>query len=400
MKRFFVLLAAVSLGCNPSTEDAAGDGGSTLRDVASVDDASTPDASVLPDGSTAPDTEAADLGAADTSALLDSGAQDVGPTPVAAFVAQGHMGRTTVSCDDGRSWRADSSLDDAARCFTGALDCDHHAGAGRGVEWGDGAFLTTFGWGEPGGIDRSVDGVTWERVLADTTFGGIVYGNGRWLAAARNARWSDDGGATWTAVTDTAMTGYNVRRAAFVPAGAGLFVMVADGETVISTDAENWTTPTLLPVNCGAGIQTDGGLAYGNGVISLVGASGNACSSTDDGDTWKESSVGGDVTSHLLFDGEAFVVWGRGMKYSSNDGDVWTSTATTPANLLLGPTAHDPTTGTYVGVRGGWQTWYEDQEFYRSSDGIDWQTLDATAFTGSHPIRDISLGWVNQADCP
>lgn len=394
------LVIALSAGCTAQTDpdvDAGeqaqvdggadetndSDGGPTPDDGGGASDMSSPnDAGDAPDGGPEPDLPAPDLG----------------PGLVATFVAQGHMGRTAVSCDDGNSWVHDTSLDPAVRCFTNDFDCDHHPGAGRGVEWGDGVFLTTFGWGPPGGVDRSTDGVTWTRVLSDTTFGGIVYGNGIWLAAARNAQWSSDAGETWNMVDDTAMTGWNVRRAAFVAADGGRFVMVADDETVVSADAVNWNVPSLLPDTCGDGIQTNGGIAYGNQAIVVVGGAGNACASTDAGDTWSASDIGGSVSAHLLWDGSNFVTWGRGMMYSSPDGSTWTATPTVPDNLLLGPTAYNPDTGTYVGVRGGWQTWYEEQEFYRSSDGINWETLPDMAFEGSHPVRDISIGWVLEDD--
>ena len=91
------------------------------------------------------------------------------------FVAQGDVGRTAVSYDDGYSWIGDESDDAAVVCFTDGTDCDHHSGAARGLAFGDGWFLATFGWGTPGGIRRSADGIAWEPVLTGTTFGGIAY---------------------------------------------------------------------------------------------------------------------------------------------------------------------------------------------------------------------------------
>jgi len=59
----------------------------------------------------------------------DAGSGDAGSTPV--FVAQGHAGRTTVSCDDGNTWVANRSDNDSIVCFTNGVDCDHQSGAGR-----------------------------------------------------------------------------------------------------------------------------------------------------------------------------------------------------------------------------------------------------------------------------
>ena len=33
------------------------------------------------------------------------------------------------------------------RCFEGTLDCDHSENAGRGIAYGDGWFVVTWGWG-------------------------------------------------------------------------------------------------------------------------------------------------------------------------------------------------------------------------------------------------------------
>src|SRR5262245_52167588 len=103
----------------------------------------------------APDAEARDGsgGSADASAMdaatRDASAADGGDNGlVPVFVAQGHVGRTTISCDDGRTWVGNRSDDDSIRCFSG-VDCDHHPGAAHGVVFGHGWFFATFGWGQP-----------------------------------------------------------------------------------------------------------------------------------------------------------------------------------------------------------------------------------------------------------
>jgi len=44
-------------------------------------------------------------------------------------------------------------------------------------------------------------------------------------------------------------------------------------------------------------------------------------------------------------------------------------------------------------VRGGWQVWYDQQRFYRSADGVRWETLAAGSYVGSHPINFIEFGY-------
>lgn len=51
--------------------------------------------------------------------------------------------------------------------------------------------------------------------------------------------------------------------------------------------------------------------------------------------------------------------------------------------------------GTFVAVRGGWQSSYEFQEIYRSSDGRSWEVLAPGSFVGSHPIHHVAFGYVD-----
>lgn len=75
-------------------------------------------------------------GASGGSASGGGTAVDAGT--VSLFVAIGHVTRSIVSCDDGRTWVANRSDNDEIRCFTsapdgGSADCDHRYGAGRGI---------------------------------------------------------------------------------------------------------------------------------------------------------------------------------------------------------------------------------------------------------------------------
>lgn len=181
--------------------------------------------------------------------------------------AQGHAGRTIISCDDGRTWVADRSDEEWNYCSNN--DCDHGSGAGRGITWGDGWFFATFGWGSPGTVRRSRDGVSWEPVLDGETFGGLVYGNARLVAASRNGQYSDDDGGTWSDFGSVALSTWNVRDAALVPYDGGRFIMTARddvSEIVVSTDGVSWTQPQSAPSDCGGG-SYQGRIVYGNGTI-------------------------------------------------------------------------------------------------------------------------------------
>ena len=342
----------------------------------------------------------------------------VNPTAVPMFIAQGMVGRTIVSCDDGKSWVANRSDDDTYPCFSDVdHDCDHHSGAGRGITYGAGYFVTTFGWGKPGSIRRSRNGTDWETTLEGKTFAGIVFGADRFVAGERPPQASTDSGGTWTAGGSPDSMVWNVRRTGFAAHDGGRFFLAFEGggmrDLNVSADSgATWKRPTTLPSECAGDMQWSGGFAYGNGVALVLGGTGIACTSKDGGDTWTATNIGGTVDSRLVWNGTAFETWGRAnngqggtypARFTSNDGSAWMATAIqvrtknadgttkTSPGPDLGAVARSDA-GTYVGVNGGWQQWYDKQRFYRSEDGVTWDTLDAADYVGNHPIQFIAFG--------
>ena len=98
----------------------------------------------------------------------------------------------------------------------------------------------------------------------------------------------------------------------------------------------------------------------------------------------------------MVFDGSQFLTWSSTARFSSADGVTWNETPFSPASVRPGPAAINPDTGTIVAARGGWQVWYDQQAFYRSTDGgVTWTVLSSGDFTGSHPIREITFGWAD-----
>lgn len=325
----------------------------------------------------------------------DPPGDDAGPSAVPILVAQGYAGRTTISCDDGRTWIEDRSLDDAIRCFApGGPDCDHHAGRAKGIVYSHGWFVATWGWGEPGSVQRSRDGVSWETTLAGQTFGGIAASEDVLLLGARSARASDDDGATWSDPIASMLSGWNVRRAGFAPYDEGRFVLVGDaGDVTLSSDAgATWWRPDVLPAACGAGIQNDGGIGFVAGAIVIVGGDGSVCRSTDGGVTWTEHAIGSDVSSaEVVASGDELWVWGGGRAWRTHDGATWEGTPLVPAGTSIGAVARS-LEGTFVAVNAGWNRWYEQQRFLRSTDGIVWEELSPGTFAQGHPIHQIRPG--------
>ena len=334
-------------------------------------------------------------GSSSGSSSGQGGAGGAHPGLVPMFVAQGHVGRTMISCDRGKTWVANRSDDDTAVCFENNFDCDHGPGAANGVVWGDGWFYGTFGWGQPGSVRRSHDGVTWEKVVNDTTFGGMAFGGGKILAGSRYPRLSSDAGATWTELAEVPLDIWNIREVGFAGYETGRFVLVGnDGDKrqiAVSADGgKGWTLPAV-PDDCNVSFYRAGGIAFGNGVLLITDGGAHVCRSVDGGATWKAADAGGAIESQLLWTGKEFMGWGGGTLRRSADGLSWKAQPITPS-VNIGPAAVSDD-GALVASGGGWNTWYAAQKFYRSDDGVTWQELPAGDFVGSHPITAITFGW-------
>lgn len=352
---------------------------------------------------------------------------DVGQELVPMFVAQGHVGRTVISCDDGRTWGADRAFDSEGhalacgqvqqvRCFeegsgcsfmkngeceqvANKCDCDHHPGAANGLTWGDGWFVGTWGWGPRGGVMRSQDGRSWEMVVEETTFAGIAHGGGRFVTGARQPLVSTDGGSSWMNLGEADLRSpagervHNPRSIGFADVRGGRFVLTgASGDksdVLVSPDGAQWTRPDPLPGECSQGVR---GIAGGGGVIVISTRDGHVCASSDGGSSFQVTREVGDIDTAPIHDGQRFMLWGSDGMLTSVDGLSWT-TAELTTGVSLGSVARNPQTGTLVAVRGGWKKWYEEQRFYRSTDGLTWEELAEGSYVGSHPIRDIAFGW-------
>jgi hypothetical protein len=358
------------------------------------------------------------------------------PDGIPIFVAQGMVGRTTISCDDGLTWVADRSWDlegdphlcgssEPVSCFTegsscsqvwfdgtcstGPCDCGHSPGFSKGVAWGGGVFVATWGWGWPGAVATSENGVDWETTLDNDTFGGLRYGAGRFVVASRTPFTSADG-LSWEPSeeadfqSDTGETIWSVRRFGVSDYDGGRFIAYASGEgtdVLVSSDAGvSWWRPSVLPDDClGEGPGAYGDIVSGGGVILMVDGDGHACRSVDGGDTWTTNIIGPErVASSGVWTGEEFWFWGFGNRYSSPDGVTWETTPV-QADAAIGPVARSPE-GTLVAVDNVW-VGYDEQRFLRSEDGLSWQVLPDGAYTGSHPIFFIEHGFAAPSDaCP
>lgn len=391
MSRAFFLASFTLFACSMAACDGGSGGGTggSAGDGGSGGGATT----TTPGGSSA--------GGSGGSTSSSQGGGGAAPGLVQVFVAQGHMGRTTRSCDDGKTWIDDQSQDDSVICFD-PLDCDHNSGAGRGLAFGDGQWVATFGWGAPGTVRTSKDGASWDVVVDPApNFADVAFGDGVFVANSRPPQLSTDG-ETWVESPSAEMLDvWNPRAIAFIP-DQGLFVITGesgqDRDMVLSNDGgQSWWHPDSRPPECVSYVR---GITGGNGAIVAASGNGFVCTSTDGGKTWVKVDVAEGLSSPPVFTGAEILVWQGDTVFRSADGLIWTSEPISPQGISIGPVTRG-SNGTFVAANDGWMVWYEKQQFFRSTDGVTWEVLDKSKFKGSHPINFIEAGWAEPtAECP
>ena len=359
---------------------------------------------------------------------------DAGLDRIPVFIVVGKQQRRAISCDDGRTWTNDVAIDDAwplaerYRCFSGdfalpdggtqSTDCDHNAYSSTSLVYADGTFLQTTGWGAPGRFFRSTDGVSWQQVDMGSNVTDVMFDANRFVVATRSSKRSDDLGLTWQTngtidVSNGANTIWNVRGGV---AGGGVFLVTAQDGTNFDFQFSNdrgvsWQRPTLQAGGrvdlCGAGHPAYGGGVFVTTTWSQAMNATVVCRSSDGAATWTSTTLTDNIESRTLWTGTEFLAWSSGKVHRSPDGITWTSTNTqtrSNAGLSGGPNIGAVARnehGTFVGVKGGWQVWYEQQRFYRSTDGVVWDELAPGQYKQGHPVTAMVAGFASRsATCP
>ena len=242
-------------------------------------------------------------------------------------------------------------------------------------------FVATFGWGPPGGMFVSEDGITWNETLSGSTGAGIAFGQDTFLAGDFAPWRSTDAGQTWLQLGWA--VDQNARRIHWIPFGAGRFLMITDGDLGLSDDQGTTWDLVPTPTNCavGASYMFHGGMAYGNDVLAVVHGAGTTCRSLDGGATWTVTGdLGVELSTRLVFDGTEFAILSNGAIHTSPDGASWTTTPTSPSIALDNVQVHD---GIWVGVGNA----YDQQAWWVSDNGIDWSPASGPQ---GHPIIEIA----------
>ncbi|MGH1345617.1 MAG: hypothetical protein ACRBN8_28895 [Nannocystales bacterium] len=369
--RPLALLALWSLACGDpqAADDAETEPTTTGVNGASSSETTTtgPIASSTTggDGSSSTGEGSSGEGRSTTSGLDDSSGDSTGgtsgsrpPSGTPVWVAVGAR-RYRAATFDGETW--DEQTHDVA-----GGDADLF----RGVGWGNGTFVAV-----GGSIARSTDGLSWEEDLVELPawFGGVAYGNDRWVITGGNGRHlvSTDDAETWGQGGNTIP--FPSRAMAF---GAGVFVSVGDsGGIATSTDGVTWTDrsepiPTgFRAVAYGAGTWVVNGRNY------LPDGVQTACLQSQDAEVWTPCAVRAAVYEGTFAANDRLFIVHDGGYASTLDGVTWSDVdVSVPATVFEAGER-------WVGADGV-------QRF--SGDGLD----SMASVAGSESARALALGYV------
>ncbi len=384
--RFGLLSLVVGCGGEPSDPSMNGDDGSTAT---------------LPGDSTSqPPGDSTDGPAPDTSGDSSDGSDSSGQAPPPAapvFVALADGGWTATSCDGGQTWVQQALSDEVG---------DHTPWtAFGGLAFGNDGFIAGLGWGAPGSLLYSVDGVSWELlppesfmsdgqvVGYDAYTSGVAF-DGRQFVVFSQMNWRSSAGVQWSRVDDVVLPPGSDQLRQLRGFDDGVLVAAVESQSgqghpvgnfvVVSEDGGlGWTEGSGYDPSCSDAIQHWGDIERADGVL-LVGTR-NLCRSSDLGQTWEviADPLGEDIQD-LFADAQGFGAVAGSRVYHSVDGQRWTQVADVGGPLAKAAYGD----GAWAAVGDG------GTEFFWSDDGVQWQpgALQAPVGADVH-VRDMAVGY-------
>ena len=178
----------------------------------------------------------------------------------------------------------------------------------------------------------STDGVTWasHSLPASYTMNNIALSNtGALVAVGFNGKIisSNDNAASWS---DRAS---GVSNALYgLASSADITLAVGDNGTIISSSNNiDWSQQNVSGLT-GVSLQS---ITYGGPANFIAVGSAGTLISSDNGIDWSLSTLGGDMLSDVMWDGNQYIIVGeRGSCYHSTDGINWQSCRTGTVNML------------------------------------------------------------------
>lgn len=357
------------------------------------------------------------------------------------MVALGDLGRSTISCDGGRTWVADTDLtsveavrDDvfcgvdpgSLRCEDGPCTVRRDGECAEAPEcacseapfvFEAGAYAQGWLFKQVSGRDllqRSRDGVDWE-IVANETRGptSAVFAAGERLVRIgldelTTVAWvSDDEGATWTEQPAGLEETFNPWKT---------FDFRYDGQTVglvfdtvgrvLRTEDGSSFELVDLPSSC----RLPPGVFVTAGKVVTINPT-SICVSEDGGRTFTEREMNlrtqmhadfGGTNSSVTTDGTAHYLTCRSFGRQgpailrTEDGENWEDIGSPGREIDLNPIVFEPAEDRFVAWRGS----FDSQSVWVSPDGVSWTEAAAT-FTKSHTIRQLFVVEVpDDFSCP
>jgi len=159
----------------------------------------------------------------------------------------GTSGQVYTSTTIPATWVNSNTTNPPPSGFVGGNNINNTSGFGApdpGIFYGGGKFLG-FISGNSNVIVYSTDGINWTSVAnlpTSTTWYGVTYGNGKFVAIGNEATAYSTDGISWTAGNMSALSG-SARKWKTITYGNGKFVAAGDlAYTSYSTDGINWTS--------------------------------------------------------------------------------------------------------------------------------------------------------------